>query len=71
MIQLTRLNNTKLGVNSELIKFIEASPDTVITMTTGEKVVVKESFEEISRKTAAFRRAMLIDGRTGEGDFRG
>jgi flagellar protein FlbD len=42
MIRLTRLNNRPLVVNSELIKFIENAPDTVITLVTGEKIVVLE-----------------------------
>ena len=66
MIQLTRLNNTVLGVNSDLIKFVEAAPDTVITLTTGEKFVVKESFEEIREKTAAYR-SLLTDANSIKG----
>ena len=45
MIQLTRLNNHPLAVNSDLIKFIEQAPDTVITLVTGEKILVLESAE--------------------------
>ncbi len=56
MIQLTRLNNQLLVVNSELIKFIERSPDTVLTLVTGEKVVVRESIDVILQKIIEFRR---------------
>ena len=42
MVKLTRLNNTILVVNGELIEFIEATPDTIVTLTTGRKVVVQE-----------------------------
>jgi len=56
MIQLTRLNNQLLVVNSELVKFIERSPDTVLTLVTGEKVVVRESIEVILQKIVEFRR---------------
>ena len=56
MIQLTRLNNQLLVVNSELIKFIERSPDTVLTLITGEKVVVTEPVEVILQKITEFRR---------------
>ncbi|HEY0794396.1 MAG TPA: flagellar FlbD family protein [Acidisarcina sp.] len=59
MIQLTRLNNSILGVNSALIKFVEAAPDTVITLTTGEKLVVRETFEEIREKTVEYGRSLL------------
>jgi flagellar protein FlbD len=47
MIHLTRLNNRPLVVNADLIKFVENAPDTVITLLTGEKLVVRESLEEV------------------------
>ena len=59
MIQLTRLNNRPLVVNSDLIKFIEHTPDTVITLITGEKVVVSESTEEVLDQIVSFRRRIL------------
>jgi flagellar protein FlbD len=59
MIQLTRLNGHSMAVNSDLIKFVEQSPDTVITLITGEKVVVKESTAEVMSRILEFRRAVL------------
>ncbi len=59
MIRLTRLNNQTLIVNSDLIKFVEQSPDTLITLVTREKIVVRESAEEILARLIAFRRAVL------------
>ena len=59
MIQLTRLNGHSMAVNSDLIKFVEQSPDTVITLITGEKVVVKESSAEVLGRILDFRRAVL------------
>lgn len=59
MIQLTRLNNQPLMVNSDLIKFVEPSPDTVLTLVTGEKLVVRESCEDILEKVVQFRRSLL------------
>jgi len=59
VIQLTRLNNTPLAVNSDLVKFVETAPDTVITLITGEKMVVRESTEEVIRRIVEFRRAVL------------
>jgi flagellar protein FlbD len=59
MIQLTRLNKQPLIVNSDLIEFIENTPDTVITLVTGEKVVVSESPEEILDRILTFRRRLL------------
>ena len=59
MIQLTRLNNQPLAVNSDLIKFVEQAPDTVITLVTGEKLVVRESAEEVIERIVEFRRSVL------------
>jgi flagellar protein FlbD len=59
MIQLTRLNNKPLTVNSDLIKFIEQSPDTLVTLITGEKIVVLEKAEEVLHRIIAFRRSVL------------
>jgi flagellar protein FlbD len=59
MIRLTRLNNQPLTVNSDLIKFVEQSPDTLITLVTGEKIVVRESAEEVLARLIEFRRAVL------------
>lgn len=59
MIRLTRLNNQELAVNSDLIKFIEKSPDTVLTLTTGEKIIVRENTEQVIERIIAFRRSVL------------
>ena len=48
MIELTRLNGSPLAVNCDLIKYAEASPDTVLTLVTGEKLVVLEPCDEVS-----------------------
>jgi flagellar protein FlbD len=60
MIQLTRLNNQPLIVNCDLIKFIEKSPDTVLSLVTGEKIVVRETSDEVLQKIVAFRQAVLL-----------
>ncbi|HZR30640.1 MAG TPA: flagellar FlbD family protein [Terriglobales bacterium] len=59
MITLTRLNNKPLAVNSDLVKFVEQAPDTVITLVTGEKIVVRESTEQIVERIVQFRRSVL------------
>lgn len=59
MIQLTRLNHHPLVINSGLIKLMERSPDTVITLVTGEKIVVLERPEEVLQKIVEFRRSIL------------
>ena len=59
MIQLTRLNNQPMMVNSDLIKFVERAPDTVITLVNGEKVIVLESADVVLQKIVAFRQSIL------------
>ena len=59
MIQLTRLNKCPLVVNSDLIKFIENTPDTVLTLISGEKVVVLEPLSVVIEKVIEFRRTVL------------
>jgi flagellar protein FlbD len=59
MIWLTRLNNHPLAVNSDLIKFVEQAPDTVLTLVNGEKMIVRESTEEVLNRILQFRRSVL------------
>ncbi|HVN08707.1 MAG TPA: flagellar FlbD family protein [Patescibacteria group bacterium] len=59
MIKLTRLNNQPLIVNCDLIKSVENAPDTVLTLVTGEKIIVRETTEQILERVIAFRRAVL------------
>ncbi len=59
MIQLTRLNNSPLIVNSDLVKFVEQSPDTVITLVNGEKILVREKADEVLSRIVEFRRSIL------------
>ena len=59
MIQLTRLNGHPIALNSDLIKFVEQSPDTLITLISGEKLVVRETSGEICSRIVAFRRSVL------------
>ena len=55
MVELTRLNGKPLVVNSDLIKFVERAPDTVLTLITGEKVLVRETTAEIIERIIRFR----------------
>ncbi len=59
MIELTRLNGSPLAINCDLIKYAEASPDTVLTLITGEKLVVLEPCREVSQRTMDYRAAIL------------
>jgi len=68
MIQLTRLNHVPLVLNSDLIEHVEVTPDTVVTLTTGQKIVVLESAEEVVERTIRYRRS-IIEG-VGDCPFR-
>jgi len=57
VIRLTRLNNKPMVLNCDLIKFVEPAPDTMITLVTGDKFVVRESPDEVVRLVVEFRRA--------------
>ncbi|MFZ0284589.1 MAG: flagellar FlbD family protein [Terriglobales bacterium] len=65
MIQLTRLNDSSLIVNSDLIKFVEQAPDTVITLLNGEKIIVRESADAVLERIVRFRRAVLQNAAAG------
>ena len=59
MIELTRLNGSHLAINCDLIKYAEAAPDTVLTLITGEKLVVLEPCGEVTQRTLDYRAAVL------------
>jgi flagellar protein FlbD len=59
MIQLTRLNHKSLIINSDLIQYIETTPDTVLFLTSGQTFVVRETAEEVVERIHEFRRALL------------
>jgi len=56
MIHVTRLNHVSVVLNSDLIEHIEVTPDTVISLTTGQKLMVMESAEEVIARVVEFRR---------------
>ena len=59
VIQLTRLNGNPIALNSDLIKCVENAPDTVITLINGEKVIVRETSDDVIRRIVDFRRSVL------------
>ena len=59
MIKLTRMSREPLVLNADLIEYMEATPDTVITMTTGEKLRVSETADEVIARVIEFRRSIL------------
>ena len=58
MIRLTRLNRAQLVLNSDLIEHIDVTPDTVITLTTGQILRVRETSHEVVRRIIEFRRGI-------------
>ena len=59
MIAVTRLNGQPVVMNSDLIKFVEQAPDTLITLVNGEKFRVQESAQEVVRLIVEFRRSVI------------
>lgn len=55
MIKLSLLNNSEIIVNAELIESIEKTPDTIVTLTTGRKIMVKNNVEEIIKGFIKYR----------------
>lgn len=57
MINVTRLDNSELVINSDLIEILEAIPETIIHLTTGKKIMVKETVDQIIERVTAFKRS--------------
>jgi flagellar protein FlbD len=55
MIKVTKLNGRELVVNADLIEFVEATPDTLISLTTGRKVMVLEELDEVVQRAVSYR----------------
>ena len=58
MIALRRLNNQPIVVNCDLIESVEATPDTVVTLTSGNKLIVRDSLDDVRRRVIEFKRAI-------------
>jgi flagellar protein FlbD len=71
MIRVTRINNHSILLNSDLIEQIETVPDTTIALTTGQRLFVRESADEILSRIVEFRRrisAGIPEGNTNENE---
>ncbi len=55
MIEVTKMNGQKILINPDLIELVEDTPDTVMTLTTGRKIIVKESRQEIKNLVKLYR----------------
>lgn len=58
MIKLTKLNGEEFVVNADLIRFVERRPDTYVTLTSNDRVIVRESLEEVVQRSMAWSRAI-------------
>ena len=56
MIELAKLNGDIVVVNSDMIEFIESTPDTMLTLTTGRKIMVRDTVDEVVKKVIKYRR---------------
>jgi flagellar protein FlbD len=61
VIQLTKLNNTPFVLNAELIETIESTPDTILSLVTGRKYIVRESVDEVLEKCIAYKRKIGLN----------
>ena len=64
MIKVTRLNGQEIVVNADLIEYLEASPDTIIALTNGKKIMVKESVDEVIERVIEYRRKCVVYAQT-------
>ncbi|CUU06071.1 flagellar protein FlbD [Candidatus Thermokryptus mobilis] len=60
MIKVTRLNGQEIVINADLIEYLEASPDTIIALINGKKIMVKESVDEVIEKVTEYRRKCVV-----------
>ncbi|MFH0899329.1 MAG: flagellar FlbD family protein [Pseudomonadota bacterium] len=67
MVRLSRLNGEELVINLDAIAYLEATPDSVVTLLNGQKLMVRESIDEIIGRAKAYRRSILV-GPTVEGE---
>ena len=61
MIDVTRMNGTALTINNDLIESVEEMPDTVITLTTGKKIIVKESRQDVKNLVKSFKKEIYCN----------
>lgn len=59
MIEVTKMNGTKVIINQDLIEIVEETPDTVISFTTGRKLIVKESRQDIKNLVICYKREFM------------
>ncbi len=66
MIKLTRLNNRVVVINPDHIGWVDTSPDTTLFLIGGEKIIVRESLEELIDQVVEFRRRLRVHEPTAQ-----
>lgn len=61
MIEITKMNGQVILVNPNLIETVEETPDTVMTLTTGRKIIVKESRQDVKNLVKLYRKDIFAD----------
>ena len=61
MIEVTKMNGRKVLVNPDLIELVEETPDTVVLFTTGRKIIIKESRQEVKNLVKSYRKDIFAD----------
>ena len=61
MIEVTKMNGRKVLVNPDLIELVEETPDTVVLFTTGRKIIIKESRQEVKNLVKSYRKEIFAD----------
>lgn len=67
MIQLTRLNGDRFILNADLIRYVESRPDTYITLISDERIIVRETSDEVVRKSIDYARKIRFVPGLGRG----
>ena len=68
MIEVTKINGVRVLVNPDLIELVEETPDTVLTLTTGKKIIVKESRQQIKSLVKSYKREIMETGFEAENE---
>ncbi len=61
MVEVTKINGQKILVNPDLMEIVEETPDTMISLTTGRKIIVKESRQEVKNLVKLYRKEIFAD----------
>lgn len=71
MIKLTQLNGEPFILNAELIRYVEAKPDTFVTLTSGERLIVRESMDEVMERAVRYQQSKHLIPEPHRASFRG